>query len=102
MKKYIGLHIFSILLTIAATVFCGIMIVDYYTAEDGLQKGASLVLGIIFAAYGAGAYLIASILGGIGWGLRKKHGNSYGLFVVETILPIILAIAVFATYLLNA
>ena len=102
MKKYIGLHVFSILLTIAATVVCGIMIVDYYTAEDGLQKGASLVLGIIFAAYGAGAYLIASILGGIGWGLRKKHGNSYGLFVVETILPIILAILVFAIYLLNA
>ena len=100
MKKYIGLHIVSLILTIGASVFCGIMIADFLGASDGLEQAASLTVGIFFALIGAVVYLIASILGAVGWGLSKKQGSSVGLFVVETLLPIVLIVVIFAIYLI--
>lgn len=100
MKRYIGLHVVSIILTILATVLCGIMVVDFLTASEGLEQAASLTVGIIFAMFGAGAYLVAMIFGAIGWGLTRRQGRTNALFVVETLLPIVLAVAVFLIYLI--
>lgn len=100
MRKYIGLHVLSILITVGATIFCGIFVVDFLTAGDKVELAFSVTFGLIFAVFGAIAYLIAMIFGAIGWGLSKRQGSSCTLFAIETILPIILGIAVFLVYLI--
>lgn len=100
MRRYIGLHIVSILLTLATTIFCGIFVFDYLTASTNLEQALSISLGIVFAVIGAGVYFVAMIFGAIGWGLSKRQGSSCGLFAVETMLPIVLAVAVFVVYLI--
>ncbi|MBO7156361.1 MAG: hypothetical protein J6V83_03045 [Clostridia bacterium] len=102
MKKYIALHVISIILTIASSVWCGIILEGIFTATDQLEKAASIAFGVVFALFGAGAYLIAMILGAIGWGLTRKQGGPIALFVVETVLPIVFTATVFGIIFIYA
>ena len=108
MRRYIGLHVFSILLTLVATITSVFtlplflpIVSAYRDSTSAVPEGGGVVIGLIFISYvlialliAIATYVVAALLAGIGWGLRKRQGSPYLSFVIETIIPTVLLIVI--------
>ncbi len=112
MKRYLPLAILSLILFLAAGIFCGILVVDTLTIEVpgedaeideslgyGLGYGLSLAITLVFTIIGGAVQLVSAILALIGFLLTRRPPSPRGIHIyygVMMVLPLLLT----ALYLL--